>query len=272
MIDIHAHVLPGVDDGARTIDEACELVEQAAKAGFRAIIATPHYSRRRGAEGYAEIADELREAISRRGATASSSTRATASASTRTTASASSRTIAGESGIPSDFEIYLGQETYYHEELVDNLKAGKALTMAGSRYVLVEFDTGVSFQKLSRAMRQMLTAGYIPILAHMERYACLREEKNLDSICRSGCLMQMNYESLIGHWFSSEVRWCRKQVLEGNIHFLGTDMHRTDYRPPQITKAMEWLEKVVDQKKLSKRQLSDMTYRNAERMIRNEKI
>lgn len=236
LIDIHAHVLPGVDDGARTTQEACELVEQAAKAGFRAIVATPHYSRRRGAEGCAEAAEELRKVI------------------------------------PSGFEIYLGQETYFHEELVDNLKAGKALTMAGSRYVLVEFDTGVSFQALSRAMRRLLTAGYVPILAHMERYACLREEKNLDGICRSGCLLQMNYESLEGHWFGSEVRWCRKQVLEGKIHFLGTDMHRMDYRPPQITKAMEWLESAVTRKKLSRHLLKNMTYRNAEKMLQNEKI
>lgn len=248
MIDIHAHVLPGVDDGARTTDEACELVEQAVRAGFRAVIATPHYSRRRGAEGCAEAAEKLQEAIRRCKADNS------------------------KNKIPPEFELYLGQETYYHEELVDNLKAGKALTMAGSRYVLIEFDTGVSFQTMNRAMRRLLTAGYVPILAHMERYACLREVKNLDSICKSGCLMQMNYESLEGHWFSREVRWCRKQVQEGRIQFLGTDMHRTDYRPPQIEKAMAWLEKAVTRKKLSKHLLKTMTYRNAEKMLRNEKI
>lgn len=242
MIDIHAHVLPGVDDGARTTEESCALIGQAVKAGFRAIIATPHYSRRRGAEGCAEALEQLRKAVHE------------------------------TSQIPDDFEIYLGQETYYHEELVDNLKAGKALTMAGSRYVLVEFDTSVSFQTMSRAMRRLLTSGYVPILAHMERYACLREEKNLDSICRSGCLMQMNYESLDGHWFSREVRWCRKQVLEGKIQFLGTDMHRTDYRPPKIEKSMVWLKKSVTKKKLSSRLLKNMTCSNAEKMLRNEKI
>ena len=242
LIDIHAHVLPGVDDGSRTVEESLTLVEQAVHAGVCAIVATPHYSRRRGAEGCAEAFEELRNAIR------------------------------SASQIPEGFEIYLGQETFYHEELVDNLKSGKALTMAGSRYVLVEFDTSVSFQTLSRAMRRLLTSGYVPILAHMERYACLRDEKNLHSICGSGCLMQMNYESLEGHWFSREARWCRKQVLEGNIHFLGTDMHRTDYRPPQIEKAMVWLEKAVTQKKLSSRLLKNMTCSNAEKMLRNEKI
>lgn len=234
LIDIHAHILPGVDDGARTMEEACMLVQQAAEAGFRAIIVTPHYSRRRGAEGYAELVSQLREEVKK---------------------------------IDPGFEIYLGHETYYHEELVENLKEGKALTMAGSRYVLMEFDTGVAFQTVNRAIRQLLTSGYVPILAHMERYACLRDEKNLQSVYGSGCLMQMNYESLAGHWFSPEVRWCRKQVKDGHIHFLGTDMHRTDHRPPEIGKAMEWLREHVDRKLRM-----EITFRNAQRMINNEKI
>lgn len=234
LIDVHAHILPGADDGARTMDEACKLVKQARESGFRTIVVTPHYSRRRGAEGYAELAERLGEEIKR---------------------------------FDPEFQIFLGQETYYHEELVDRLKEGKALTMAGSRYVLVEFDTGASFHTMERAMRQFVTSGYVPVLAHMERYRCLRDEKNLESICGSGCLMQMNYESLEGHWFQSDVRWCRKQVKEGRIHFLGTDMHRTDYRPPEITKSMKWLNDHID-----RHSLNDMTYRNARRMIKNEKI
>lgn len=234
MIDIHAHILPGVDDGARTMEESCILVKQAADAGFRAMIATPHYSRRRGAEGYAELAEELQREVAK---------------------------------FDPEFKIFLGQETYYHEELVERLGEGKALTMAGSRYVLVEFDTGVSFQTLNRAIRQLLTARYVPVIAHMERYACLRDEKNLQEVYGSGCLMQMNYESLVGHWFSSEVRWCRKQVKDGHIHFLGTDMHRTDYRPPEISKAMEWLKDNID-----RHARRDLTYQNALRMIKNEKI
>lgn len=77
----------------------------------------------------------------------------------------------------------------------------------------------------------------------------------------------MNYESLEGHWFQSEVRWCRNQVKEGNIHFLGTDMHRTDYRPPETEKAMKWLESHVNEDIVRK-----ITFENAMRVIRNEKI
>lgn len=234
LIDIHAHILPGADDGARTIKESCALIDRAAEAGFRAIVATPHYSRRRGTDGYTDLLEQLQKEI--------------------------------EQTHP-DFALYMGHETYYHEELADRLKEGNAFTMAGSRYVLVEFDTGVSFQTLNRALRRLLTSGYVPILAHMERYGCLCDPDKLQEICTSGCLLQMNYESLTGSWFSSEVRRCRKLVKEGRIHFLGTDMHRTDYRPPEVEKALDWLEKHVDPRLVSR-----MVYKNARKMIKNEKI
>lgn len=233
-IDIHAHLLPGVDDGARTLEESCRLVALARQAGFCAAIVTPHYSRRRGTEGLAKRFEELKETVRQ---------------------------------ADPDFLLYLGQETYYHEELLERLKSGDAFTMAGSRYVLVEFDPGVSYQTFKRAVRRLTSSGYIPVIAHMERYGCLRDSRNLEEAERSGCLMQMNYESLQGHWLSSEVRWCRKQVREGRIHFLGTDMHRTDYRPPETAGAVKWLYAHVSH------ELADrMTFGNAERIIRNEKI
>lgn len=234
MIDIHAHILPGVDDGARSMEEACELVKMLVDAGFTSIIATPHYSRRRGTEGYDTVFRELKEKL--------------------------------QIECP-EFRLYLGHETYYHEELAERLKEGNAYTLAGSRYVLVEFDNGVSFQTIRRAIRRLITTGYLPILAHMERYHCLREKKYLDEVLSSGCYLQMNYESLEGHWFQSEVRWCRNLVKEGHIDFLGTDVHRVDYRPPKIEKAMDWLEKHVDEGLLRR-----ITCDNAKCVIQNKLI
>lgn len=234
LIDIHAHILYGVDDGARTLEEACRMVKRARAEGIGAIVVTPHYSRRRGVKGYAERFAELKAVVSER--------------------------------FP-DLQLYLGQETYYHEELPECLKEGKALTMAESDYVLVEFDPKVSFQAVSDAVRQFLTFRYVPIIAHVERYECLRDEKKLKEICMDGCLLQMNYESIAGHWFSPDVRWCRKQIKEGRIHFLATDMHRIHYRPPEIKPALEWLKKHADQE-----QVRRMVYENPLRMINNKKI
>ncbi len=236
IIDVHAHVLPGVDDGAEDMDEAESLLLSAASQGIREVIATPHYSRRRGTDRarLQELAAQLQERMNRH---------------------------------DPQFRVYLGQETYYHEELPGRLKEGQALTMAGSRCVLVEFDPSVPYMTLSRGVRRLTEAGYVPVLAHMERYLCLREEDRIRETARYGCVMQMNYDSIRGHWFQPEVRWCRKQILDGRIQLLGTDMHRMDFRPPEIREAVRWLSK-----NLSRERFEDITYRNAERMIEGREI
>lgn len=234
LIDIHAHILPNIDDGSRTFEESLELVKMAIEAGFGAIVATPHYSRKRGADGLDELVDKLKKKV--------------------------------QNQYP-DFEIYLGHETYYHEELPDKLKTGTALTIERSNYVLMEFENGVSFQTISRAIRKMNNAGYTPVLAHVERYSCLKEAKKLDEICGRGCFFQMNYESVSGSVFRPEVRRCRKLVKDGKIHVLGTDMHRKDYRKPDVDGALRWLSE-----NLKSNLFDAITYKNAEKILKNEDI
>ena len=84
--------------------------------------------------------------------------------------------------IAPDFKTGLGQETYYHEGLVENLKQGQALTLEGTRCVLVEFDPQEAYHSLYQAVRKMTMARYIPVIAHVERYFCLREGKNLEEL------------------------------------------------------------------------------------------
>lgn len=234
IIDVHAHIIPTVDDGAGSLSEACAMLKQAASQGITAVIATPHYSRRQGADRLPELVKQLQEHI--------------------------------RDSLPG-FCVYLGQETYYNEALTEHLKSGKALSLAGSRYVLVEFEPKVSYQTLFRGIRKLLQAGYVPVLAHMERYRCLRQEEMLEDLDGSGCIFQMNYESLEGSHWNREARWCRKQVRLGRIQLLGTDMHRLDYRPPKIDAAWKWLENHIEQELLA-----DMCYENPMRIIRDEKI
>lgn len=234
LFDIHAHLLPRVDDGSRSVEETCELIRKAKQFGFRSFFVTPHYSRRRGTEGLLEAFEMIKKEIKKQ---------------------------------EPEVELYLGQETFYHESLAERLKDGMAFTLANSQYVLVEFDPSVSYQALGRAARKLTASGYIPIIAHVERYHCLREKGRLNELIRGGCLLQMNYDSLQGHWFSSETRWCRKQVKEKKIHFLGTDMHRTDFRPPEISKALKWLES-----ELSSDRFAKITAGNARKVLNNEKI
>lgn len=233
IIDVHAHILPGVDDGARTMEESVELIKMAVSQGVIGIIATPHYSRHHSVSTLKEVLAELQEK-------------------------------AGQE-YPG-FQIYLGQETIYHEELSARLRNGQALVMAGSRYVLVEFSTGISYRGIYQGIRTLTGAGYWPILAHMERYGCLREAETRE-LYSLGCRMQMNYESLQGNWLNRDVRWCRKQVLEGKIQFLGSDMHRVDHRAPNIAGAQKWLDGHVKPETVRK-----LVYENPLHIIHNEKI
>lgn len=220
IIDIHAHILPGIDDGSRDWDESRSMLEEAYGQGIRYIIATPHYSRRGPLPHIYDLAARLQEEAHK---------------------------------IAPDFMIGLGQETYYHEGLVENLKNGKALTLEGSRYVLVEFEPEVAYHSLYQAVRKMTLARYIPVIAHAERYFCLREGKNLQELLQCGCRLQMNYSSLEGGGpWNREARWCRRQIQEGRFHYLGTDMHRMDYRKPEIEKSLRWLKKHLEDKAINK--------------------
>lgn len=233
IIDVHAHVLPGIDDGARSMREAVELLKLAASQGVVGVIATPHYSRRekmRGAEGLVDgLEYEIREYYP-------------------------------------DFFVCLGQETYYHEELVSRLQCGEAMTMAGSRYVMTEFAENVSYSYMFQGIRRLMAVGYQPVLAHVERYLCLRQA-GLEELLADGCCFQMNYDSLAGRWYQPDVRWCRRQVKEGKIQFLGTDMHQMKYRPPDILDALRWLENHI-----SPEEVERMTYLNPRRMIADQPI
>lgn len=218
IIDIHAHILPGIDDGARDWDECRSMLREAYDQGIRHITATPHYSRRGLNPGIYDLAARLLE----------------------------------EAGtIGPGFDTGLGQETYFHQGLIENLRQGKALTLEGSRYVLVEFAPQVSAASLYQAARAMLMAGYLPVIAHVERYFCLREGRHMADLLQCGCMLQMNYTSLEGRGiWNREARWCRRQILDGRIHLLATDMHRIDFRKPDLRGSMEWLKKHIGEKEL----------------------
>lgn len=218
MIDIHAHILPGVDDGAADWDEARWMLGCAYEQGIRTMIATPHYSHRQDVGKLRELAGQMEE---------------------------EAKNIAG------DFRVFLGQEILYFDSMVERLKEGHALTMAGSRYVLVEFMPETSYKKLYQAVRNVLMSGYYPVIAHVERYSVLRDEGHMEELAGTGCYLQMNYRSLQGGMLDRNSRWCRKQVQEGRIDLLGTDAHHRDYRTPEIAKSLGWLERHIEERPLT---------------------
>lgn len=234
IIDIHTHILPGIDDGSRDWAETRTMLSMAYEQGIRTIIATPHYSmhqvpeRIRGLE--VQAAEEARK-------------------------------------IDPDFTVHLGQEILYFDSIAEHLRDGHAFTIAGSRFILVEFLPNDSYHKIYQGIRKIQQSGYNPILAHIERYRSLRVEDHLEELEEMGCRCQMNYESLEGNPLHADVRWCRRQVKSGRIELLGSDMHRMDFRKPRLKPALQWLESHVE-----KDLIDAMTYKNANAIIEHQQL
>ena len=135
-------------------------------------------------------------------------------------------------------------------EIEEFLLEKKVIPLPLTRYVLIEYLLSVVYSRLELAMRRMIFAGYIPVLAHAERYFCLRKNGRLEELAAAGVRMQMNYQSLETGKNYSDRRWCRKMVLEDNFHFLSTDMHGADVRTPDCEMTLAWLRKRAGEERI----------------------
>lgn len=216
IFDIHTHILPQQDDGAKSMEMCCGMARLAAGQGCRTVIATPHsYGREK--TGPDQIREKCRMAEER---------------------------IRQETGC--DFSVYPGQEIFYRDSIIGELDEKKLLTLGDSSYVLVEFSPQVVYSYLHTAVRKFQGSGYRMILAHAERYGCLRKEEHLEELLHAGVYLQINARTVGGSFFDVSARWCRKQLQEHRIHFVASDMHNLEERSPDYTGALGWMEKHLD--------------------------
>lgn len=236
--DIHCHILPGLDDGAENFEEAENMLRTAYIEGIRRIIATPHnYATRKSAS-----AEKIRECVQWM------------------------NMYAQECNIP--ISLYYGNEIYYRSGIADLLENGEILTLAGSCYVLVEFEPGVDFSYLRDGMGELLRYGYFPILAHAERYDCLYEKKTrIQELRNSGIYFQVNASSCLQGIMSEDRKRIKILLNEASIHFIGTDAHSNRTRAPRIKQSASYL-----YKKLGEEQVQKIFYTNPESIIQNKRI
>jgi protein-tyrosine phosphatase len=207
--DIHSHILPGVDDGSPDMETTLLMLRQAMEQNIHTMIATPHYIAGKENTSVTElmrIRDQVQDEAQK---------------------------------INDKFRLLLGNELLYSESIVDALKKGDALTLAGSRYVLVEFGFTEEYRNIYKGMGNLVNAGYIPILAHIERYRCLRRKIDLlEELIELGCCLQMNSNSLLGNMFT-DAAYNRQLVYRRLIHFIGSDCHDNKVRVPVMKAVAE---------------------------------
>lgn len=237
IIDMHCHILPGIDDGARN-EEAMERMFQIADAEeIEAIVATPHFTLGE---------DEKKvEAIKMKYDLACYAWK--------------------ECGFQK--ELYLGSEILWEEGVIDALESGKALTINETSYVLVEFLLNEGYEYVENAMRKLQYAGYFPIIAHVERYSQLQSPKVLEKLVDMGVYLQANVSTILGnHGF-----WRKRRILrclkKGLIQFVGTDAHSPRARRPEMKRCIQYLEK-----KLGVEKTRQILEENPGKMLKGERL
>ena len=234
--DIHCHILPGVDDGAQSVEESMQMLDTAYQEGIRKILLTPHYMRGRNRYDKEKLEQKFQDFQAK-----------------------------VKSKYP-DLALYLGNEILWEDGVVEDLKDGKIQSMNGTRYVLVEFNIRISYNQLYQAIRKLTNARYRPIIAHVERYRCLyKHVERVEELVRMEAYLQMNISSVYGGIFDEDARWCKKLVKAGYISFFGTDAHDMENRAPYMKDYSKWIIK-----KCGEDAAAQMLKENAEKMIRNE--
>lgn len=235
IFDIHTHILPGVDDGSDSMKTTMGMLKMAYNQGVRAVMATPHGSASRVSPTQCRsLLEKVQEQAQQK--------------------------------FP-DLKLYLGEEIFYSRGCIEHLNNGKLLPMTGTSYVLTEFPYSISYRELYSAVRELVWARYRPILAHIERYRCLRESDCTEELSESGAYLQINFSSIGGSCLNGTTRWCRRQLTGGRIHFLGSDMHNLGSRRPELGKALEWMERHLEED-----YLREILWENAEKMVRDELV
>jgi protein-tyrosine phosphatase len=216
FVDIHCHLLPGVDDGAPTVDEALAMAEMAVADGIGTIVATPH---------------QLGNWAKNSGAAIRAAT-------------ARFQQLLDQRQIP--LRVLSGADVRIEPDLPRKIRTGEVLTLADRRrYVLLELPHDV-YLPLDGLLAELNAAGVIGILSHPERnHGILSQPGVLRPLVERGCLLQITAASLTGLFGSHVQRFAEFLVERRLVHFISTDAHGTKTRPPLLKAAFERATRLV---------------------------
>ena len=238
FVDIHCHILPGVDDGSQTPEETKAMLQKAWDEGIQIMVATPHYHKQRGKNDIELIKKQL----------------------------LLTRKLAKE--VNPKMQICLGMEIYYGEDVPELLKEGRVVSIRKSRYILVEFSPGDEFQYILNAVRKLQMSGNTVIIAHIERYNCLRKDiSNVEYLREMGAYLQVNTGSITGSYGRSVKKFLREVLKAHLVQLVGTDAHGSERRTPKMQEAYK---EVV--KRCGEEYADQIFGQNAKKVLRNEEI
>ncbi|MGY3724770.1 protein-tyrosine phosphatase [Granulicatella balaenopterae] len=217
IYDVHNHFIFGVDDGAKNIKESLALIENDYQAGVRTIILTPHYRKGMFEPTVQQVSTRyqiLKETVAL---------------------------------IHPDLELLQGREFHVNMEMIDTLNEDPShYCLGNSTILLTEFSSAHSFNFIRERLYHLIVNGYVPLVAHVERYPDLvKDLDNLVTLREMGCYIQVNADTISGKSGYKQKRLATKMLDEGLIDLVGTDGHNLTTRIPGMAACKKRLIKLL---------------------------
>lgn len=215
MIDMHTHVLFGVDDGAKTIENSLDLIKDEVNKGVSKIILTPHFKKRRGETNVEKIAENFKTL----------------------------KEIVCDENLK--VELFLGSEVYLDYNYYDTIWKEPIITLAGSDYLLIEFSMTDTPKNIPEICYEANLKGFIPIIAHVERYDILYDNTQLiKDILNEGAHFQINASTVVKKEDKESFNFASYMLKNELVSFVASDVHNRDSRAFYLDKAYSVVNKM----------------------------
>ncbi|MBM7833057.1 tyrosine-protein phosphatase [Clostridium sardiniense] len=236
MVDIHSHILPGIDDGPKKLEMSLDMIRRSYEEGTKDIVATPHYRRGCFETPYSEVKKVVKYF----------------------------KDLLKSEGL--DINIHYGQEVYYSDRIIEDLEEGFIGTINGGQYMLVEFPMRRIPSEAADYMYELKLRGITPIIAHPERYSeAIKNPGILNPFIEEGCLFQLNAGSIRG-FFGKDVKKTAETLIKNNIYsFIGSDAHNNSSRNTGIKEEYQEIFK-------KNKGLENIFLDNSNKLLANEEI
>ena len=216
MIDIHSHIIPNVDDGARSVEETFNILKEAQEAGFTDVILTSHFLLNYYETNAQELIfwkEKLQEVLKKQG---------------------------------TKINLHSGMEIYITNQMEELLENKKILTLANSGYMLIELPLATNVKYFDYVVYYLEAKGIKPIIAHPERYKCVQKDPDIvEEYIEKGCLIQCNYGSIVNLYGREAEKTIKTLLKKNQVHFLGSDVHRENGTYLIILDAIKKIRKII---------------------------
>ena len=240
MIEIHCHLLPNIDDGVKSFDEAVNTIKKMETLGYKKIVITPHYIRgtkyNTNNKNKYRLLLELQEKLKQNNI---------------------------------NIELFLGNEIFLDEDVLGLLKSGEVCTINSSKYVFLELPRNDNINNLEEIIFKLRNRNIVPIIAHPERYTILQKDYSLlKDLINRGVLFQINFESINGK-YGKESQKLAKYILKNDLAtFIGGDVHHEN--SIFFDKYLKTKKKII---KITKEErFNELINLNPQKVINNETI